>query len=488
MPRSINWLPWCQDTFSKAALDNKPILMYLTAHWCSWGAIMDDTTFQDAQVVNLVEDSFIPIKVNVDKYPHVADRYHFGGYPSVVILTSEGQILKGENYLSEELMKGTLEDVLKKYNGWKIIFSAKKKKHNLGKIKPNSIALKQGNFLPLSIFEVNEIIANAYDQEFGGFIISHQKIKFPLPEIHDYLLLYAENNPGSAEEMMVRHSLDAIWAGEVYDRERGGFFRLCEGKDWTLPHAEKLLDHNANLIRNYLTAYEKLGWGEYEVLIRDSISFFISELFNEETQVFGGSKIGKKVDKTPFTNWNSIMSSSLLLAYRVLGDQEYLDLALKVIESLWSRCYRLGRGMSHYYLNGPAEVELFSDQIKYIEALYDAFSLTEDKVYLHRMDLLMRSLEKNYQLPEGNFSDIPLTEKNLGYLCIPLVPFVENIDMARVYIKMSRLMGSNYAEKARHILESLSPMIRENPIFAAKYGQALIEMDNYWVKNRVYNN
>ena len=483
MPHSIRWFPWCKNTFAKAAAENKPILMYLTAHWCAWCAVMDDTTYRDPQVINMVEDNFIPMKVNIDQFPHVADRYHFGGYPSVVFLSGDGQIMKGENFLSGELMKNVLTEVLEEYQRRKKSPSFKKKKNRPGQTKVTG-KLEHNTESSLSITEINRVITNAYDREYGGFIVTDREWKFPYPEIHDYLLLYTESNPGSYEEMMVKKTLQAMWAGEIYDHRRGGFFRFCEARDWTLPHAEKLLDINAALIRNYLTAYDKLGWDQYGVLIKDTINYLTLELYHDDAQLFGGSRIGKEMDPTPFTNWNSMMSSSLLLAYRVLGEKEYLERGLKVIDSLWAGRYRLGRGMSHFYLNGPVEVELLSDQVKYIEALYHAYMSTGEKTYLNRAFLLLRYIEKNYRLPEGNFSDIPLTEKNPGYLSIPLVPFIENVDVALIYIRMFHLCGLKaYLQRADEIMQSLTLMMRGNPVFSAKYGQGMLEMENSRLKN-----
>lgn len=140
--------------------------------------------------------------------------------------------------------------------------------------------------------------------------------------------------------------------------------------------------------------------------------------------------------------------------------------------------------MSHFYLNGPVEVELLSDQVKYIEALYHAYMSTGEKTYLNRAFLLLRYIEKNYRLPEGNFSDIPLTEKNPGYLSIPLVPFIENVDVALIYIRMFHLCGLKaYLQRADEIMQSLTLMMRGNPVFAAKYGQGMLEMENSRLKN-----
>ncbi|MEL7566435.1 MAG: DUF255 domain-containing protein [Dehalobacterium sp.] len=489
MTRSINWFPWCQDTFVKSSDENKPILMYLTARWCGWCAVMEDTTYQDPQVIDLVEENYIPMKVNVDQYPHVADRYHFGGYPSVVFLSSDGQILQGENYLSGDQMKSVLEEVLKKSNRQSsMVRRLKSESYGNGKNKLKQKSSEQTNVVLPSICEINKIIANSFDQKYGGFFIYSPDTKFPFPEIHDYLFSYVQFNSACPEEEMLKTTLDAMLKGELYDHSLGGFFRFCENRDWTLPHSEKLLDNNAALARNYLTALDKFGLEEYRVAARDTINYLVFDFFDQETQVFAGSRIGKEIDATPYTNWNSTAISSLLIAYQVLDHRFYLETALKVIESLWARCYRLGRGMSHFYLNGPSEVELLSDQIKYISALYDAYLCTEGKTYLHRARLLMRHMEKNYRMPEGNFSDIPVSEKRPGYLSIPLVPFMENVDVALLFIKFARLFGSGaYIQKAEEILRSLSGMIMDNPIFAAKYGQGLLEMEHYRVKNQSFS-
>lgn len=482
MSHSINWFPWCQDTFTKACNENKPILMYLTARWCGWCVIMEDTTYQDPQVIDAVEENFVPIKVNVDQYPHVADRYHFGGFPSVVFLSVDGQILKGENYLPGEQMKAVLKEVLLRDRHHKRSFTLRYEE-NLN--RKNISLSKMTEKTSLTIGDINKIITSSYDREFGGFIINTPEIKFPFPEIHDYLLRFVQDNPGSQEELILKRTLDILLAGEIYDHQRGGFYRFCEARDWTLARSEKLLDSNAALTQNFLRAFQIFGREQYGRAAKESIDYLISDFFDRDADAFVGSRIGKETDTTPYTNWNSMAVSSLLKAYSVLGDKNYLKIALKVIEFLWTKCYRLGRGMSHFYANGPSQVELLSDQIKFIFALYDAYLYTEEKIYLHRANLLWRYMEKNYRLPDGCYSDIPLNEQKWGYLNIQLAPFMENVDAALLFIKFARLFGEGvYAERADEILKGLRGMINNNPIFAAKYGQGLLEMENYRVKNQ----
>ncbi|ATW26247.1 DUF255 domain-containing protein [Candidatus Formimonas warabiya] len=494
MPCSINWFPWGNDTFEQASVQKKPIMMYLTAPWCGWCAVMEDTTYQDPQVIHIIERNFIPMKVNVDQYPHVADRYHYGGYPSIVFLSGEGHILKGENYLPGEQMKSLLEEVLHDVSKRKRVLAPRngEKQANLpaGFNKENMLSKKMDkDCLSLGqIDHVMEIIKKAYDHEFGGFVVYSAEAKFPFPEINDFLISYTEKNFCPEAETMLTHTLDVMSTGEIYDREKGGFFRLCEGQNWTLPHGEKLLESNAGLLRNYLLAFNRWGEERYERVAQDTLRYLIDHLFDPGVHAFGGSQIGHEVDFSPFANWNGMMVSSLLLAYRVFGEKKYLEIALAVLHSFWAKCYRLGRGMSHFFFQGPSEVELFSDQVKFICALWEAYNCTRQIDYLEKAQLLMKHVYKNYRLPEGYFGDIPLASANPGYLDIPLVPFVENAELATVFLNMACVLGDrSYAQKATRLLKSLHGLRDSNPVFAAKYGLGLLERENYRSQNQTFH-
>lgn len=484
MPHTIKWLSWCADTFERAGGLNQPILMYLTAPWCHWCSIMETTTFQDDQVQQWLKHKFVCMRVNVDQYPHVADRYHFGGYPSVIILTAEGEILQGENYLSGREMISFLEESFRKHG--------KHACHNSSRFHAQANALQdkhQGRdeadrtsaIQPsLSLRKINQILDRSYDQEFGGFFIDDGEIKFPLPEIYDYLLSFGMGYSNAQEVVMVRKTLDQMLAGELYDRENGGFFRFCERKDWTHAHQEKLLESNAGLLSCYLKAIDIYGWESYKGAVFQTLNYLMTDFWDEETGLFGGSRRENHLDRIPYTNWNSLMASVLIRAGRIFNYPRYLKLGLQVLDLLWTRCYRFGQGMSHFCAPETSAPALLTDQTQYMLALLDAYQYTGEKTYLKRAGLLMGQMEENYRMPAGNYGDIPIMDSKPGYLKIPLIPFMENMDVVLLFMRLAHLTEIDlYKVRGENLLHILGPMHHDNPIFVAKYGLGLLELGRF---------
>ncbi|MGI6679588.1 MAG: DUF255 domain-containing protein [Dehalobacterium sp.] len=480
MPHTINWLTWCPDTFQRAHVLNQPILMYLTAPWCHWCSIMDKTTFADHQVIRRMKDRFVPMKVNVDQYPHVADRYHFGGYPSVIILTGQGEVLQGDNYIPSREMISFLDAGYREFQCGNY-HRDHGKNHSLQ--QRQGWEQEQGSSMGApypTLLEINHLISRSYDEQFGGFFIDGGKMKFPLPEICDYLLAFAQVRASTREKTMVQKTLDEMLRGGLYDGEKGGFFRYCEHQDWTGVHEEKLLESNAALLQCYLTALDHFEEKSYSIALVRTINFLVTDFFDEKTGLFGGSQRGGSVDKIPYTNWNSQMASALLQGGRILNYPPYVQMGLQLLDVLWRKCYRHDRGMSHFYLPDTDAPTLLSDQTKYILALLDGYQYREDKIYLKRAGVLMNLMAEYYRQPTGNFGDISNMEPKQGYLKIPLVPFIENIDVALLYLRMARLIkAESYKAKGEKILHNLGQRHYNNPIFVAKLGSGLLELEKY---------
>ena len=119
MKTKVNWLEWSKESFEKAKKEDKPILLDLTAVWCHWCHVMDSTSYSNEDVVNMINNDFIPIKVYIDKRPDIRERYNMGGFPSTVFLNSEGNIIAGETYVPPERLKIMLETVKSTYKNRK---------------------------------------------------------------------------------------------------------------------------------------------------------------------------------------------------------------------------------------------------------------------------------------------------------------------------------------------------------------------------------
>src|SRR6266567_7651551 len=104
MAHSIHWRSWGEDVFSEAMLSDKPIFLVISSSWCQWCHIMDETTLSESSIINILNSDYVPIRVDSDLRPDVNQRYNQNGWPSVVLLSSEGEILWGGVYVPPKQM------------------------------------------------------------------------------------------------------------------------------------------------------------------------------------------------------------------------------------------------------------------------------------------------------------------------------------------------------------------------------------------------
>src|SRR5579864_8730425 len=95
----IAWRPWGTQAFAQAKAAEKPILLSLSAVWCHWCHVMDETSYSDPEVIATLNEGFIPVRVDADQRPDVNARYNAGGWPTTAFLTHEGDILNAQTYL-----------------------------------------------------------------------------------------------------------------------------------------------------------------------------------------------------------------------------------------------------------------------------------------------------------------------------------------------------------------------------------------------------
>ena len=465
---TIEWLSWSMDAFARARAEGKPILLSLSASWCHWCHEMDRTTYRDPRVVALVEDAFVPVRVDADRRPDISERYLIGGLPTTAFLTVDGDVIAGGNYIARERMAGVLEQVSRAFAGRQQELAAR-----AGTGAFSDVRLVDAN---ATLDDILASVFETYDEEFGGF---GTEPKFPLTApIMLALDIYKRSGDGRMRTV-AETTLDAMARGALYDAVDGGFFRYATTRDWQLPHDEKLLDVNAALLGVYVRAAEVLQSDRYRDLAAALVRYAATWLADPDGGWCGSQTADRDyyalptaaarraarppaVDETLYAGWNSAMVSAQLQAAHLLADTGAGEAAMAALERILSRCYAPGGGIAHFFDGHPQVRGLLDDQILAIEAALDAFEATGNITYEMLAEEIGHYMLRALWDPEdGGFLDraISIETEEIGLLRTRLKPFASNCDAARALLRLDAHSGNHeFGEKARAALALMHPL------------------------------
>jgi uncharacterized protein YyaL (SSP411 family) len=297
----VQWHPWGQDAFQRAQAENKPILLDIGAVWCHWCHVMDRESYEDAELARIINDNYVAVKVDRDERPDVDARYQAavsaisgqGGWPLTAFLTPDGRPYFGGTYFPRDDRYGrpgfgrvlmTMAQVWRERREEALESAGSV----MAAIEHNESFSGRGGEMSLAL--VDKIAASAlgqFDARNGGF---GAQPKFPHPAALDLLLHLAGNrgNEEAREAFMV--TLEKMACGGVYDQIAGGFHRYSVDERWVVPHFEKMLYDNTELLRNYVhgfqsfdredfrqTAFEIVAWLDREMTDRERGGFYASQ-------------------------------------------------------------------------------------------------------------------------------------------------------------------------------------------------------------------
>jgi uncharacterized protein YyaL (SSP411 family) len=301
MHQPVQWHEWGQEAFDKAKQQNKPVLLDIGAVWCHWCHVMDRESYEDPEVAQIINENFIAIKVDRDERPDVDSRYQSavqaisgqGGWPLTGFLTPEGKPFYAGTYFPPQdgMGRPSFRHVLT------TLAQAYREKHAEVLESANSVmgAIdqaeshpgKSGTLRP-QLMDVMVVSAlKIYDAEHGGF---GSAPKFPHPSAMDLLMQrYTENADPKLLEV-ISNTLTKMAHGGVYDQLAGGFHRYSVDEHWIVPHFEKMLYDNSELLKNYVHGYQITGDPFFAFVARDIIRWMDAWLSDREHGGFYASQ------------------------------------------------------------------------------------------------------------------------------------------------------------------------------------------------------
>jgi len=482
----IRWREWGEDAFREAKETGKPVLLSLSAVWCHWCHVMDETSYSDEGVIRFVNEHFIPVRVDNDQRPDVNARYNMGGWPTTAFLTPEGEILAGATYVPPDQMKELLPKVNVHWQSNKDEVIAKASE--LRERRLTAMSGERGE-LSLQIFdEILHSVVENYDPVYGGF---GEAPKFPHTDAIDLLLYAYRKNRDPDLLHMARKTLEFMSRGEVFDQEWGGFFRYATRRDWSEPHYEKMLEDNAKILQNLLALYRTTGDDAHAEPARRTIEYIEWKLGDKERGFFYGSqdadeefyKLSKEgreraqepyIDRTCYVSWNAMMISAYLEASWTLDKAELREAAVRALEFLWDECRDAERGMYRFHDGSrPQVLGLLGDQAHTAKALLDAHEVSGDSTYLDRAIVLARFLLDRFVDREtGGFFDVWDEVQDVGRLKDRQKSIQDNTVCAEVFLRLHHLTrDEDYRTIAQGTLEAFVSAYPHLGYFAAGYAR-----------------
>ena len=319
----VDWYPWSDEAFAKAKQEDKPVLLSIGYSACHWCHVMERESFENEQIAQLMNALFINIKVDREERPDLDEIYMNavqmltgrGGWPMTMFLTPDRQPFYGGTYFPPEDRHGMpgfpriLRGVAQAYRD-KPDDIQKSVEQILSALKRMSHSEDHEHaFTPEAIGKAAEQIASAYDAENGGL---GQAPKFPNPGVYELFLRQHHHTRAERFLDMVTQTVTRMALGGIYDHLGGGFHRYSVDEKWLVPHFEKMLYDNAQLVRTLALLYRATGKEFFKGVMEETLDYLIREMLHSEGGFYSTQDADSEGEEGKFFVWSRIEVDQIL--------------------------------------------------------------------------------------------------------------------------------------------------------------------------------
>ncbi len=491
----VNWYPWGEEALEKAGKENKMLIVsvgYAACHWCH---VMEHESFSDTAVARIMNEHFVCIKVDREERPDVDQVFMNAamltsgstGWPLNGFALPDGRPFYGATYFERDQWMRLLNYFisLRDEEPGKMEEQAEKVTQgvkSLGGVEPTE---KSSGLSMQAITKMVDGQISELDWLAGGM---KGEPKFPMPVLWESLLHYSEITGTSQARDLVTLTLNKMVYGGIYDHVGGGFSRYSTDREWKIPHFEKMLYDNAQMVSLYTHAWQRTKDPLYRKVVYETLDFIAREMTSEEggfyssidadsdgeegayyvwtpgeierllgddaelfaayyncyeyrtwqdgknvlyrsrsnqaiAETFGISleeleqrlescrkillkerqkRVHPSVDRKQLTSWNALMLRAYLDAYRVFGEESFLEAAKKNAAFLRKHAIHRNGDLTRSYLDGKSNVSAFLDDYAFVvSAWIDMYETTFDESWLKEARTLTEYARKHFQDPDS---------------------------------------------------------------------------------------
>jgi len=320
----VDWYPWGEEALTRAKTEHKPILLSIGYSACHWCHVMERECFENADIAQLMNERFINIKVDREERPDLDDIYQKsaqaftrrgGGWPLTIFLTPTQEPFFAGTYfppIPQHGMPGFPQILLGvdqafredpdhvKENSQQILSVLRR----LATPKPSDDPLA-----PSLLDEAAKDIEAYYEPLHGGF--GHGP-KFPMAAPYHLLFRQAFRTGNEDTQNLMLYSLYKIAAGGIYDHIGGGFHRYSVDAEWLVPHFEKMLYDNAQLVRLYLTGWRLTESSRFREVVEDTLTYISWEMLHPDGGFYSTQDADSEGEEGKFFTWTPDEITALL--------------------------------------------------------------------------------------------------------------------------------------------------------------------------------